>query len=143
MSTWEPASLTVTTTRESTVVAASGDLDNAVAPRLHECLNREILLRPRAVLVELSRVDFCSAGVIGVLLTAHSHARANGIPCVAVSARRAVVRPISALGLDHLVPLHPDRASAEAWLTATAACLRPSPADRSGRSVVSRTSGRG
>lgn len=129
MSHWESASLTVTTTRESTVVAADGDLDNAVAPRLHDCLNREILVRPRAVLVDLSGVDFCSAGVIRVLLAAHSHARANGIPCAVVSARRAVARPISALGIDHLVPLHPDLAAAQDWLTATAAGLSPSPAD--------------
>ncbi len=121
MSTWESPSLTVTTTRESTVVAASGELDNAVIERLQDCLSREILSRPRALVVDLSRADFCSAGVIRVLLGAHSHARADGIPCAVVSARRAVARPISALGLGHLITLHPDIAAAENWLTVTAA----------------------
>jgi anti-sigma B factor antagonist len=34
-----------------------------------------------------------------------------------VGAQRAVARPITALELDHLVPLHPDVAAAENWLT--------------------------
>jgi anti-sigma B factor antagonist len=137
MSSWESPSqdppvtvtLTVTTTRESTVVTVAGDLDNAVAPRLHDCLNRELLLRPRAMIVDLSRVSFCSAGIIRVLLAAHGRARTDRIPCAVVSARRAVGRPISALGLDHLIPLHPDLAAAEDWLTVAAADPSPSPAD--------------
>ncbi|MDQ7808568.1 STAS domain-containing protein [Amycolatopsis sp. A133] len=136
MPTWPPPAqrpgatvvLTVTTTSESTVVAAAGELDNAVAGRLHECLNREILLRPRALIVDLTQADFCSAGIIRVLLGALSHTRTDGVPCAVVSTRRAVARPISALGLGHLVPLHPDLAAAEVWLTVAAAEVSPSPA---------------
>jgi anti-anti-sigma factor len=119
--------LTVTTTRERTVVTATGELDNAVADRLHKCLNREIALRPQAVIVDLSRVCFCSAGIIRVLLGAQSHARADGVPCAVVSASRAMTRPIAALGLDHLVPLHPDLAAAEDWLAeaTTEVCSPP------------------
>ncbi|OXM61185.1 STAS domain-containing protein [Amycolatopsis vastitatis] len=120
--------LTVTTTRERAVVAATGELDNAVAQRLHECLTQEILLRPHVLIVDLSRVDFCSAGIVRVLLDTHSHARAEGIPCAVVSTRRAVARPISALGLGHLVPLHPDLAAAEDWLTMAEPGFSPSPA---------------
>jgi anti-anti-sigma factor len=137
MSSWEfpspdppvTVALTVTTTRESTVVAVAGDLDNAVVPQLRDCLNREILLRPRAVIVDLSRVSFCSAGIIRVLLAAHGRARTDRIPCAFVSGRRAVARPISALGLDHLIALHPGLAAAEDWLTVAAAGPSPSPVE--------------
>jgi anti-anti-sigma factor len=113
--------LTVTTTTcELTVVAATGDLDNAVAGRLRECLAGEVLLRPGGLIVDLSRTGFCSAGIIRVLLETQSDARVDGIPCAVVSARRAVVRPVTALGLDHLVQLHPDIAAAEDWLTVVA-----------------------
>jgi anti-sigma B factor antagonist len=112
--------LTVITTCELTVVAATGDLDNAVAGRLRECLAGEVLLRPGGLIVDLSRAGFCSAGIIRVLLETQRHARADGIPCAVVSARRAVVRPVTALGLVHLVQLHPDIAAAEDWLTVVA-----------------------
>ncbi|MEV6640702.1 STAS domain-containing protein [Amycolatopsis sp. NPDC051371] len=128
MPSYEFPSLTVTTTRETTVVAARGELDNAVAERLQDCLTREIRLRPRALVVDLSQVDFCSAGIIRVLLDAHDHGRVDGVPFAVISARRAVQRPISALGLDHLMPLHADLAAAEDWLTVSTPYLSPSPA---------------
>ncbi len=108
--------LTVTTTRERTVVTASGELGNATAGRLRECLRTEIVLRPRALVVDLSRAGSCSAGFIRALADAHGHARAEGVPCVVVSAHPAVVRPLTALGLTHVVDLHPDLAAAEGFL---------------------------
>jgi anti-sigma B factor antagonist len=121
------ATLTVTTTRASTVVTATGELDNAITERLQECLIKGISARPRAFIMDLSRVSFCSAGTVRVLLTAHSHARAEGIACAVVSSHRAVVRPISALGLGHLLLLHPDIAAAEEWLSVALDDSSPAP----------------
>ncbi|UOZ03159.1 STAS domain-containing protein [Amycolatopsis sp. WQ 127309] len=110
------STLTVTTTHDSTVVAATGDLDGAVAEHLLGRLADEVALRPRALVIDLSRVAFCSARVLRVLLTTSADAHAAGIPCVLVSDQRAVLRPIAVLGLDHLLQVQPSLAAAREWL---------------------------
>jgi anti-anti-sigma factor len=110
------STLTVTTTHDSTVVAATGDLDGTVADHLLGRLSEEIGLRPRALVVDLSRVSFCSARVLRVLLTASADAHAAGIPCVIVSDQHAVLRPIAVLGLDHLLQVQGSLPAARKWL---------------------------
>ncbi|MFJ1767246.1 STAS domain-containing protein [Amycolatopsis sp. NPDC088138] len=108
--------LTVTTTHDSTVVAATGDLDVVVADRLLARLSDELALRPQALVVDLTRVGFCSARTLRVLLTTSADAHAAGIPCVIVSDQRAVRRPIAVLGLDHLLQVQENLAAAREWL---------------------------
>jgi len=108
---------TVTTTRDSTVVAAVGDLDLAVADHLLGHLTDEIALRPRALIVDLTRVSFCSTHGLRALLTATADAHAAGIPCVIVSDQHAVRRPIAVLGLGQLLRVHDTLAAAREWLT--------------------------
>jgi anti-anti-sigma factor len=109
----QPAvTLTVTTTSDATVVAATGDLDSTVADRLLGQLSDEIALRPRVVIVDLTRVSFCSTRALSALLTATADAHAAGIPCVIVSDQRAVRRPITALELDHVLQVHDNLAAA-------------------------------
>jgi anti-anti-sigma factor len=110
------STLTVTTTHDSTVVAATGDLDGAVADHLLARLADELGMRPQALLVDLTRVSFCSARVLRVLLTTSADAHAAGIPCVLVSDQRAVRRPIAVLGLDHLLQVQGSLAAAREWL---------------------------
>ncbi|MDT7800075.1 MAG: hypothetical protein QOI78_3508 [Actinomycetota bacterium] len=108
--------LTVTTTHDSTVVAATGDLDFIVADHLLARLSDELALRPQALVVDLTRVGFCSARILRVLLTTSADAHAAGIPCVIVSDQRAVRRPIAVLGLDHLLQVQENLAAAREWL---------------------------
>ncbi|MFG1644494.1 STAS domain-containing protein [Amycolatopsis sp. NPDC049252] len=108
--------LTVTTTHDSTVVAATGDLDGTLAGHLLARLSDELALRPRAFVVDLTRVGFCSARTLRVLLTTSADAHAAGIPCVIVSDQRAVRRPIAVLGLDHLLQVQENLAAAREWL---------------------------
>ncbi|MEA5366845.1 STAS domain-containing protein [Amycolatopsis sp., V23-08] len=110
------STLTVTTTHDSTVVAATGDLDGAVADHLLARLSEELALRPQALVVDLTRVGFCSARILRVLLTTSADAHAAGIPCVIVSDQRAVRRPIAVLGLDHLLQVQENLAAAREWL---------------------------
>ena len=97
---------TITTTCDSTVVAATGDLDSFVAERLLGHLSDEIALRPRALIIDLTRVSFCCTRVLSVLLTSTADAHAAGIPCVIVSDQRAVRRPITVLELDQVLQVH-------------------------------------
>ncbi|MEV6905111.1 STAS domain-containing protein [Amycolatopsis sp. NPDC051372] len=113
------ATFTVTGTLDSTVVAATGDLDCTVADHLLDRLLDEITLRPRALIVDLTRVGFCSARALRALLAAWAEARAVGIPCVTVGDQQAVRRPITMLKLDHILLLHDNRAAAREWLTAS------------------------
>ncbi|MDT7799654.1 MAG: hypothetical protein QOI78_3087 [Actinomycetota bacterium] len=107
---------TVTTTSDSTVVAATGDLDLTVADRLLGRLTDEIALRPRALIVDLTRVSFCSSQGLCVLLTATADAHSAGIPCAVVSDQRAVRRPIAVLELGQLLQVHDNLVAAGEWL---------------------------
>jgi anti-anti-sigma factor len=107
---------TVTGTRDATVVTATGDLDSAFADQLLSRLAEEIALRPGALIVDFTRVSFCSARILRVLLAASADSHAAGIPYVIVSLQRAVRRPIAVLQLDHLLQVHPTLASAREWL---------------------------
>jgi anti-anti-sigma factor len=108
--------LTVTTTWESAVLTAAGSLDLAVADHLLDRLSDEIALRPRAVVVDLSQVTFCSARILRTLLEASAQAHAAEVPFVLVSDQRAVRRPIELLRLGHLLQLHHDLTAARQWL---------------------------
>ncbi|MBE1495476.1 anti-anti-sigma factor [Amycolatopsis lexingtonensis] len=104
--------VTVTATGEATVLAAVGDLDQDIADRLFAHLDAELLKRPRALLVDLTRVGFCSAGALRVLLLTTAEAHAAGIPCVIASDQHSVRRPIAALHLEHQLPVYPTLADA-------------------------------
>ncbi|SEP53926.1 STAS domain-containing protein [Amycolatopsis saalfeldensis] len=108
---------TVMCTAESTVVAVTGSLDGTAAGHLLSRLTEEIALRPRALIVDLTRVSFCSAQCLRSLLVASADAHAVGVPCVNVSDQRAVRRPVSLLELDQLLQVHDNVAAARKWLS--------------------------
>ncbi|MEV6876176.1 STAS domain-containing protein [Amycolatopsis sp. NPDC051128] len=103
-----PSAMTmvVTATAEATVVAVRGEIDLAVLGRLRSRLEEEIGLAPRALVLDLTGVTFCGAGGITELLAAASEARARGVPFAIAAAHRAVLRPVSALRLEQVLPLH-------------------------------------
>ncbi|WP_410596133.1 STAS domain-containing protein [Amycolatopsis sp. lyj-23] len=111
---------TVTTTADAATVAVVGDLDLSSTPRLKERLDEELALRPAALIIDLSRVGFCSSGGLSVLVNAVTSAHALGIACAVIASQRAVVRPIKLLFLDRILPIHADRADADEWLSLVA-----------------------
>ncbi|WP_290061277.1 STAS domain-containing protein [Amycolatopsis solani] len=113
--------VTVTASGESTVLTAVGDLDQHLAERLFERLSAELAQRPPALLVDLTRVGFCSAAALRVLLLTTAEAHAAGIPCVIASDQHAVRRPIAALHLEHLLPVYPTLTDARERLALCAA----------------------
>lgn len=101
-----PSRTAITTTAERTVVAVTGELDLARTGRLASLLGEELDLAPRALVIDLTGLAFCSARGLGVVLDAVSAARAAGVGVAVVAAGRAVLRPIKALGLEDALPLH-------------------------------------
>lgn len=116
----------VTTTGKTTVVTAAGDLDLAVSGHLAALLDREIRLRPRAFLIDTTAVTFCGARAVDLLLDASRCAAAAGVPFALAGRSRAVVRPITALGLERALPVHRSTADALAWLELLPRLARPS-----------------
>jgi anti-sigma B factor antagonist len=106
----------ITTTAGATVLAADGELDLTVTDRLAELLARELGLRPRAMVFDAASVTFCSARTMTILVTTAADAKAAGIPFVIVTRRNAVLRPLTALGLEEELPVHGDVTQALAWL---------------------------
>ena len=110
------AAITVTTTAESTVVAVIGEIDACCTGRLGDQLAIEVTLAPRALILDLSEVRFCSAQGLAVLLRTSTDAHASGVPCAVVTGRRAVLRPIRILRLDRVLQIHRTLADAQDWL---------------------------
>jgi anti-sigma B factor antagonist len=108
-----PSSTAITTTAERTTVAVTGELDLARTDHLASLLGEELELAPRALVIDLTGLAFCSARGLGVVLDAVSAARAAGVPVAVVAESRAVLSPVRALGLEAELPLHRTLAEAE------------------------------
>jgi anti-sigma B factor antagonist len=106
----------VTTTAEAAVLSATGELDISVIGHLAGIIERELDLRPRVLVVDASAVTFCAARALTVLLTAAADAHAAGVPFAVVTRSRAVLRPLTVLGLERVLPVHGDLAEALDWL---------------------------
>ncbi|UOZ03639.1 STAS domain-containing protein [Amycolatopsis sp. WQ 127309] len=106
----------ITTSAGATVLAAAGELDLTVTGRLAALLHRELGLGPAAMVFDATAVTFCSARTVTILVTTAADAKAAGIPFAIVTRSSAVLRPLTALGLERELPVHGDLGQALAWL---------------------------
>lgn len=85
-------------------VTLRGDLDIAAAPTVRELLRATLDAMPatRGVTVDLSRVAFCDATGLAVLVGAYRHARAMGITIALTGARPQVTEVLHVTGLDRV-----------------------------------------
>ncbi|WP_020659578.1 STAS domain-containing protein [Amycolatopsis benzoatilytica] len=100
-----PARILITATANETVVAVAAELDLRSTAQLRERLADELALRPRGLIVDLTRVTFCSVAGLSVLAEAARLAEAAGVAFVLAAGQRAVLRPIRVLRLDAEVTL--------------------------------------
>jgi anti-anti-sigma factor len=114
------ARITVTTTAEAAVVTVTGEIDSTATERLGTQLALEIALGPRALLLDLTDVTFCSAQGLSVLITAKGDAHEAAIPCAIVTDRHALLRPIELLRLDRVLRVHHTFGDALDWLATQA-----------------------
>ncbi|MEV6907834.1 STAS domain-containing protein [Amycolatopsis sp. NPDC051071] len=110
------AGITVTTTADATVVAASGELDLTVTTRFQYLLADAVRHRPASLIVDLSGVTFISSRGLAVLLDNVTAAHAQGIPCAVIATHHCVLRPIRVLRLDRVMPVHTEHSAAEVSL---------------------------
>ncbi|UJW30419.1 STAS domain-containing protein [Saccharothrix sp. AJ9571] len=96
----------VTTTTAATRIAITGELDWSCTARLRQCLHQELRLLPRALIIDLAAVTFCSAHSIRALVDTALHARTADIPYLIPRRSPAVQRLIELLKLEPILPLH-------------------------------------
>ncbi|WP_328616840.1 STAS domain-containing protein [Amycolatopsis sp. NBC_00355] len=117
----------VSTSAEATVLAVAGELDASVVDALAESLDRELALRPPVLVVDAAAVTFCAARALTVLVKAAADAHAAGVAFVIVTEQRSVLRPLTALGLERVLPVYRDVAEALSWLALLPRLTEPAP----------------
>ncbi len=115
-----PASFTVTRTPKATLVTASGELDLTVTAQLAALLAEELHRQPPALICDTSAVEFCAARVLTVLIDAVADATVARVPFAVAGRSRALRRPIAALDLEQVLPVHRNVADALSWVTLAA-----------------------
>ncbi|MEU7790757.1 STAS domain-containing protein [Amycolatopsis sp. NPDC049159] len=111
-----PATLSVGRTGEASVVIAAGELDLSVTAQLSALLAGELRRQPPALVCDTSAVQFCAARILTILIDATADAAVAQVPFAVAGRPRALVRPITALGLQHVLPVHRSVAEALNWL---------------------------
>lgn len=92
--------------RHTAVIGVAGELDAATAPRFAELVMARLRGTLRAVVVDLSEVDFLAAAGISVLVRANLLARHRGIALrVVTDGNRYVARALAITGLAGHLPL--------------------------------------
>ncbi|MGW5745470.1 STAS domain-containing protein [Amycolatopsis sp. NPDC003861] len=96
------------------IVRCAGELDLARTPELREALLGPIRAGARGVVADLTETTYCDSTVFSVLVEAHREATARNVPYAIAAEETAVHRPLQILGLDALLPLHPELDAAQA-----------------------------
>ncbi|MDQ3885883.1 MAG: STAS domain-containing protein [Actinomycetota bacterium] len=94
------------------VVRVRGEVDMVTTPRLHSCLQEQLAMTPRRLVVDLSEVSFLGSSGLAVLVECLDEARMRGTDLRLVANSREVLRPLTATGLTDLFPTYPDVKSA-------------------------------
>jgi anti-anti-sigma factor len=102
------------------VVAAHGDLDDAVGDALRAAL-AEAVAAGGHVVVDLARVDHIRPRALGLLVRAHREARRGGSVLAVAAASRFVLTVLHTMRLHRVFPLFADRDEAVSRLGATRA----------------------
>ncbi len=119
------------------LVIASGELDLAADPVLGATLAQADAL-PVPVVADLSEVSFCGSCVLAQLVGAAIRKERAGLSLLVVTARSAVLRPLTLLGMDDYLTIVPDREAALEILNVSGATSTPPfPAPEAGYSRVS------
>ncbi|TDD46353.1 anti-sigma factor antagonist [Nonomuraea terrae] len=88
-----------------TVVALSGEIDLCTGDAVRRRLTAALCAGDRVVVVDLSRVTFCDAGGLGLLVAAHRRARTQGVTLWFRGPGPRMTRLLNITGLRHSLPL--------------------------------------
>jgi anti-sigma B factor antagonist len=100
------------------VVTTPEDVDITNASGLRAALLQSAVRGPGALVVDMTRTQFCDTAGLHALVAAHKRARASGGRVLLVLPDATVLRIFAITGLDHVIPNFP---SLEEALAASAA----------------------
>jgi anti-sigma B factor antagonist len=94
---------------EAVVVRVAGELDQATADELSDCLSGAVraVTPPARVVVDLTEVSFLGACGIGVLLDHQDLCLSRGSALVVVASTSSVLRPLEVLELTGALGVRP------------------------------------
>jgi len=98
-------------------IALSGRLDTTGAQEIDLSLTRLTATRPALIVVDLSRVSFLASMGIRTLLSSAKALGRRGGRMVLARPQPLVAEVLSAMGIDELIPVYADVASACSGLT--------------------------
>ncbi|MCE0763818.1 STAS domain-containing protein [Pseudonocardia kujensis] len=96
---------------EGVVLAVSGALDLALAPRLQRTVERAARLRPALLVIDLTGVTFLASAGMAELVRANRQLRGE-VPVRVVATGRLVLRPLELTRLTDELAIHPTLADA-------------------------------
>ncbi|AIG77512.1 Hypothetical protein AJAP_23295 [Amycolatopsis japonica] len=112
-----PLDISITASATDTVVTVSGEIDLGVSDDLRKALDEELRFKPSVLIADLSAVTFCDSSGFTVFVQTRAKAEEAGVPFILVTQERALLRPMSLLGLDAVLTVHPTLDSARDVLT--------------------------
>ncbi|WP_063271505.1 STAS domain-containing protein [Amycolatopsis keratiniphila] len=112
-----PLDISITASATDTVVTVTGEIDISVSDDLRRALDEELRFKPGVLIADLSAVTFCDSSGFTVFVQTRANAEEAGVPFVLVTQERALLRPMSLLGLDAVLTVHPTLDSARDVLT--------------------------
>lgn len=96
------------------VLRLTGELDVGATTRMSEQIEQALAGAPRALVLDLTSVDFLGSSGLSVLIEARSLAEQAGVTLSLVAARRATLLPLELTGLSSMFPVYPTVESAVA-----------------------------
>jgi anti-anti-sigma factor len=94
------------------VIALPAEIDMANADRVGQQLGSALAPGVATVIADMTATRFCDSSGMSMLVRAHGQAAANGTELRLVVASTAVLRTLTLLGLDQLLPIYPSLSQA-------------------------------
>jgi anti-sigma B factor antagonist len=94
------------------VIALPAEIDMANAARVGQQLGSACTAGVRTVIADMTATTFCDSSGISMLVRAHKHAAANGTRLRLVVPSAAVLRALTLVGVDDLLPISPSLSQA-------------------------------
>jgi anti-sigma B factor antagonist len=100
------------------VIALPAEIDMANAGRVGQQLGAAFAPGVRAVIADMTATTFCDSSGMSMLVRAHRQAAANGAELRLVVRSTAVLRALTVVQMDHLLPIYPSLSQALAAASA-------------------------
>ncbi|MFD9468817.1 STAS domain-containing protein [Streptomyces goshikiensis] len=107
-----PLNLAVRDAPTGPVVEVTGELDYDSSADLRDLLATLPLKPGQRLVLDLARMEFCDSSGISTLIVARNHAQSAGADVALAAVPAGTLRVLRVVGLDQILPLHPDAESA-------------------------------